>query len=66
MELLSNIRLSDEPNQIGTNMRLCYERLVEAKIVPQNELRLVDLWLKDIGDLAKQHDNKVETKQLQV
>jgi hypothetical protein len=66
MELLSNIRLSNEPNQIGTNMRVCYERLVEAKIVPQNELRLVDLWLKDIGRFAKHCDGKVETKQLQV
>ncbi|HUU17995.1 MAG TPA: STELLO glycosyltransferase family protein [Sedimentisphaerales bacterium] len=64
MELLSNIRLSNEPNQIGTNMRLCYERLVEAKIVPQNELRLVDLWLKDIGRFAKHCDGKVETKLL--
>jgi hypothetical protein len=66
MELLSNIRLSDEPNQIGPNMRVCYERLVEAKIVPQNELHLVDLWLKDIGRFAKHCDGKVETKQLQV
>lgn len=49
MELLSDIRLSDEPNQIGPNMRACYERLVEAEIIPQDELRLVDLWLKDIG-----------------
>jgi len=49
MEMLSDIRLSDEPNQIGPNMRACYERLVEAEIIPQDELRLVDLWLKDIG-----------------
>ncbi len=53
MELLSDIRLSDDPNQIGPNMRICYERLVEAKIVPQNELRLVDLWLKDIEEFNK-------------
>jgi len=53
MELLSSIKLSDNPNQIGTNMRICYERLVEAHIVSQNELHLVDLWLKDIEEFHK-------------
>ena len=53
MELLSDIRLSDDPNQIGPNMRICYERLVEAKIIPQDELHLVDLWLKDIKQFSK-------------
>ncbi len=53
MELLSDIRLSDDPNQIGPNMRICYERLVEAQIVSQEELHLVDLWLKDIKQFSK-------------
>jgi hypothetical protein len=53
MELLRNSRLSDDPNQIGPNMRICYERLVEAQIVSQNELHLVDLWLKDIEEFNK-------------
>lgn len=53
MELLSDISLSDDPNQIGPNMRICYERLVEAKIVSQDELHLVDLWLKDIENFNK-------------
>ncbi|MGD2093986.1 MAG: STELLO glycosyltransferase family protein [Phycisphaerales bacterium] len=48
MELLSNIDLLDGPNQIELNMRLCYEKLVAENIVPQNELHLLDLWLKDI------------------
>ena len=53
MELLSDTSLSDDPNQIGPNMRICYERLVEAKIVSPDELRLVDLWLKDIKQFSK-------------
>ncbi|MBC8468181.1 MAG: hypothetical protein H8D56_01815 [Planctomycetes bacterium] len=53
MELLSDIRLSDDPNQIGSNMRICYERLVEAQIISQEELHLVDLWLKDIEEFNK-------------
>ena len=53
IELLSDISLSDDPNQIGPNMRICYERLVEATIVSQDELHLVDLWLKDIEKFNK-------------
>ncbi|MHC4727831.1 MAG: STELLO glycosyltransferase family protein [Planctomycetota bacterium] len=53
MELLSNVRLSDDPNQIGPNMRICYEQLVEAQIVLKDELHLVDLWLKDIEQFSK-------------
>jgi hypothetical protein len=48
MELLSNTDLLDGPNRVELNMRFCYERLVEEKIVSQNELHLLDLWLKDI------------------
>jgi hypothetical protein len=48
MEILHSTELSDNPYQIGMNMRICYERLVEANIIPRDELRLVDLWLKDI------------------
>jgi hypothetical protein len=53
MELLSNIRLLDNPHQIGPNMRTCYERLVEEQIVSEDELHLVDLWLKDIKEFSK-------------
>jgi len=53
MELLSDTMLSDDPNQIGPNMRICYERLVEAKIIAPDELRFVDLWLKDIEKFNK-------------
>jgi len=53
MELLSDIRLSDNPHQIGPNMRTCYERLVEEQIVSEDELHLVDLWLKDIKEFSK-------------
>lgn len=56
MELLSNTRLSDDPNQNGPNMRICYERLVEEQIVSQDELHLVDLWSKDIEQFTKNID----------
>ena len=53
MELLCSTKLSENPKQIGQNMRICYEQLVEAKIVGQNELHFVDLWLKDIKQFSK-------------
>ena len=56
MELLTRIRLSDKPNQIGPNMRICYERLVEARIIPREELHLVDLWLKDINEFSENRE----------
>lgn len=53
MELLSSINLSDDPNHTGVNMRICYERLVESGIIHQDELHLVNLWLKDIEQFSK-------------
>ena len=53
MELLSDIELSNNPDQIGHNMRSCYERLAEEQIISQDELRLLDLWLKDIKEFSK-------------
>jgi hypothetical protein len=53
MELLSSTTLSDNPNQIGSNMRACYERLVEAGIVRRDELHLVDLWLRDMRQFTE-------------
>jgi hypothetical protein len=51
MEILTSLPLSDAPDDIGNNLRLCYEKLVEAEIVPPEELHLVDLWLKDLASL---------------
>lgn len=51
MEILSGIDLSEDT---GTNLRLCYEKLVEAAIVLPQELPLVDLWLQDVDSLRSQ------------
>ena len=52
MEILNSLTLSDRPNQIGNNLRLCYEKLVEVDIVPQKELNLLELWLQDLASLT--------------
>ncbi len=52
MEILSNLPLSDAPDDTGNNLRRCYESLVEAELVPPEELHLVDLWLQDIASFT--------------
>lgn len=53
IELLSSLTLSDKPDDIGKNLYLCYEKLVEAEIVPKQELHLVDLWLQDLASFTR-------------
>ncbi|MBD2043806.1 STELLO glycosyltransferase family protein [Microcoleus sp. FACHB-672] len=48
VEMLSSLSLSNQPAKTGENLLLCYEKLVEAGIIPQKELPLIDLWLKDL------------------
>ncbi len=50
MDILTGLSLSSEPAKAGENLRLCYEKLVEADIVPADEMPLIDAWL---GDLAR-------------
>lgn len=48
MEILSNLNLSSRQSDMGQNLRLCYQKLVEAGFVAEEELHLVDLWLQDL------------------
>lgn len=52
MELLGDLELSPAPDQTSANLRLCYEKLVEVGIIPDQELHLLDLWLKDIASFT--------------
>ncbi len=52
VEILSELPLSDSPDRVGENLRICYEKLVEAEIISKQELNLVDLWLKDIASFS--------------
>lgn len=54
IELLSGLTLSNLPNKTGENLRLCYEKLIEAEIIPQDELHLVDLWLEELSQYFSQ------------
>lgn len=52
IDLLAQLSLSNLPEKIGENLYLCYEKLVENSIVPQKELHLVEMWLKDLDSFG--------------
>jgi hypothetical protein len=51
IETLDALQLSTEPEQIGTNLRKCYEALIRIGVVGAAELALIDAWLIDLGTL---------------
>ncbi len=48
MDLIQGLTLSDNMKDLGNNLLLCYLKLVEEKIIPEKEIQLLELWLKDI------------------
>ncbi|MHC4646357.1 MAG: hypothetical protein ACYTBJ_12725 [Planctomycetota bacterium] len=38
---------------IGDNLRVCYDKLVSMSLVGAEELKLLDLWLEDIGQISQ-------------
>lgn len=50
-EILDALSLEPGPERTGDNLRVCYEALVRAGMLPKVELELVDLWLGDLANL---------------
>jgi len=48
-DLLGALDLSPFQGRLGDCLRRCYQRLVEADVVPAQELTLVEAWLADLG-----------------
>lgn len=44
-QILEGITLSSEREQVGENLRRCYEELVRGEVFPAKELELVDAWI---------------------
>lgn len=51
-EILEGTTLSPGRENVGRNLRCCYEALVGAEIFPAEELGLVDVWLEDLKTLC--------------
>jgi hypothetical protein len=52
IEILKALELSADPKDCASNLRKCYVALVEADIVPGQEMALVDLWIESLKRLA--------------
>lgn len=51
VEILEATPLRSGAANVGTNLRTCYETLVEHSIFPESELGLVDAWLADVASI---------------
>jgi len=47
-QLLERLSLSEKPEGVGGNLRLCYEALIKDGFVPAEEMALVEAWLSDV------------------
>jgi hypothetical protein len=52
-DVLENVSLLSGPNQVADNCHRCYEALIIAKLIPNDEMRLLEAWLTDIADFAE-------------
>jgi hypothetical protein len=49
IEILSALSLSSDPADAARNLGECYQALISAGIVPEKEMRLVELWIQAVG-----------------
>lgn len=47
-EELEKLSLRPGVENLGDNLRLCYEKLISMKLIDQKELNLIDAWLADL------------------
>jgi hypothetical protein len=60
MTILADLELSDKLEHTGNNLRCCYQKLVEAEIIPPDELNLIDLWLEDLAKYTSRQPDAIE------
>lgn len=53
-EALGSLELKSGTEHINENLRVCYEKLVSMSLVGEQELPLLDAWLKDTAEVSKQ------------
>lgn len=57
IEVLNNLELKEGEINIPSNMKLCYQALIELSLIGEKEIDLLDAWLRDI-ELIKIIDKK--------
>ena len=51
-ETFDALDLRPGSENLGNNLRLCYESLVRMSLVDARELELLEAWLSDLADLG--------------
>jgi hypothetical protein len=46
---LESLRIKPAISEIGRNMRLCYSKLIEMKLIGADEMKLLEVWLKEVA-----------------
>ena len=55
-EVLNEIHLTAGADSVGDNLHRCYEALIRQGTFPQEEAKLVEAWLGDVGIMLKCSD----------
>lgn len=53
VEILSNLKLKTGTENICDNMLTCYQAIVDKGILPEMEMRSLNLWIKDVKEIWK-------------
>ena len=51
MKNLIRLKLKTGPKNIKQNMFLCYEKLIDMKIINKKEIKLLVAWFKDLENI---------------
>lgn len=49
---LQTLKMRPGADELGRNLRCCYSKLIDMKLVGPEEMKLLDAWLRDIGRLS--------------
>ena len=52
---IEHLDLKPGIDNIGDNLRLCYEKLIDMQLVSAEEMDLLDLWIRTVGELMNKY-----------
>ena len=52
-ESLKNLDLKEGTQNIGTNMKICYQKLIELGLLDKSEMNLLNHWIDDVTFLKQ-------------
>jgi glycosyltransferase involved in cell wall biosynthesis len=56
VDCLTHLPVTRGADRVGTNLRMCYQALVDLGLIGRSELSLVDCWLADLARLTASYE----------